>query len=189
MENVIVITLGDLDRARHAAAQLERLHAEDRIRLTGAGLVEHSPNGTVTVHQLSDDRGFRVTEVGTAAGAVLGLLVGPLGIVPGAATGAIIGSLADAAETEDSTRLLHALSAAVPRGKSAVIAAVAEPMPSPVDEMANILGAPVLRRERGEVELEIVAAEEAVLAAKRQVGRQSIGERLRAVKNALMTRD
>ncbi len=185
MENVVVLTFRDLEPAREAARELQRLHDEHRLRLAAAAVVERGADGVIAVHQLDENRTLLTTGAGGAIGAVLGVFTGPLGIIAGAATGAVVGSLVDTARAEDSTGIVHSMSRVVPPGSSAVIAVVVEPTSSRLDQLANESGATVFRRNRSEVELAIAAAEEAVVAAREASHNQSVGERLRDVKNAL----
>lgn len=190
MEHVVVLTLPDLTKARKALVAVERLEEEERLRVAGAALVERRADGALAVHRLDEDARLLATGAGSAIGAVLGALAGPPGIVAGAATGAVVGALVDAAEAEDSASTLRSMGKAVPPGKAAVVAVVAETSPAAIDRLADDLGAGVLRRERSEVELEIAASEEAAIAARRDAdAHQTIGDRLRDVKNALTGRE
>lgn len=159
MENVIALAFGDTEHARDAVRVLQTLHRSDQIRLEAVAIVERIQDGRTIVLEHAESSPRRGTAGGGVVGAVVGLLTGPLGLLVGGASGAFVGSLVDRADAEGSEELLRWLTRAVPRGRAAVIAVVAETSPEAVDAVASELGAIPLRRERDAVELEIARAE------------------------------
>jgi uncharacterized membrane protein len=61
-----------------------------------------------------------------AAGALIGGLAGPVGIVIGAAGGALVGIAADLINLEDLTKFFDKISRELPPGNTAVVAEVTE---------------------------------------------------------------
>ncbi len=187
MESVVVVTVPDARGGRELIREMEALSAHrDGLRLHAVALVERAVDGRVTVLEADEDPPLGATAAGAAIGLVLGVLTRPIGLVVGGATGATVGSLVDVASEEGSWALVTSVVRAVPAERAAVVAVVAESNPGALDEAVNRVGGELLRRPRAEVELELAAAERAVLAAYRDPARaRGISERLRNVRKAL----
>ena len=138
---------------------------------------------------MSDGFHIRATGASGLVGALIGALTGPPGLIIGGVTGAAIGSLVDVADAESTDQLLRMSGETVPPGSAATIAVLVENSEAAVDRLAADLGGTVLRRPRAEVEQEILQAEEAAIAARRDAERtRTVGERLRDVKEAVVDR-
>ena len=109
---------------------------------------------------------------GTAAGGVIGLLVGiiggPLGVLLGGATGVLVSSLFDLDDVETTESALSDVSKQVHPTRTAVLAQVTKQSPEVIDTAMARLGGEVLRRPVVDVEQEIAAAQEAQRKAKRE---------------------
>ena len=186
MESVVVITVPDAGEGREMLRELHELDTHEGFHLDAAALVERAGDGRVTLVEAEEDPKLGATAAGTTIGLVLGALTGPIGLLVGGATGAAVGSLVDVADDEDSWTVVRSVSRAVPPGRAAVVAVVAESTPDGLDRLATRVDATLWRRPRADVELELAAAEQAVIAAHRDAARaRSIGDRLRDVKEAL----
>jgi len=163
MDNVIVLTFSATERAPEALQGLRQLHDAGDIRLEAVALVERTEDGRTVVLDQAEDVRIKATATGGVIGGIIGLLGGPFGLFLGGATGAVVGSLIDIAEVEGSDDVLRTFAQAVPPGHTGTIAVIEEPTYAAVDALASGLGVSVLRRPRGEVELEIAEAEEAAL--------------------------
>ena len=120
---------------------------------------------------------------GTAAGGLIGMLVGipggPLGMLLGWGTGALVGGVVDLTREEKGEDALTMLGSAISPGSTAVIADVAGPAIEVVDgEMAKLSGE-VTRRPEDDVMAELESAEEATEAAAKEA-RQKMREQRKA---------
>lgn len=189
MENLVVLSFAGTDQAWEGLRGLERLHETDDVQLDAAAVVERAPDGELVVLDVAEDFHVRATAAGGLIGALIGVLTGPVGAVIGGATGAAVGSLVDVADAESADALLRIFGQAVPPGSAAAVAVLFEKSPDAVDGLASDLGGTVVRRPRADVEYEIVEAEEAAIAARREAeGKRAIGDRLRDIRDAVLDR-
>ena len=189
MENVILLCFAGTDQAEEGLRGLRQLHDAHDVRLDVAAVVDRTPDGPVVVGEVTEDFHMRATAAAGLVGVLIGALTGPPGAIIGGVTGAAVGSLVDVADTESADQILRMFSEAVPPGSAATIAVLSEKSEAAVDELAADLGGTVMRRSRGEVEHEVVQAEEVAIAARRDAeGRRTVGERLREVREAVLDR-
>ena len=193
MNTVLIVTFDHLSPAREALSELRRLDGEDAITIRAAALVVREADGRFWVPEDEERIGFVGTATGGAIGALLGALVGPVGLLFFGATGALVGSLADAEEADVSEEVLASVTRRVPPGTTAVVADIDEPSPQLVDSVMEWSGGRVDRRPRADIEAELAAAEEAMRAARREAarvfrerrkaaGEQTVGDRLHELK-------
>jgi len=175
-DNVLVVTFGadpENDKnAYQALTDLEELDSQGQIKIAGAAVVTRELDGRVDVKsQVGDD-----PYTGTAAGGVIGLLIGiiggPLGVLLGGATGLMVGSLFDLDDVETTESVLSDLSKQVHPTRTAVLAQVDEQSPEVIDTAMQRLGGDVFRRPIVDVEEEIAAAEEAQRKAKHEARKE-----------------
>ena len=189
MDNVIVLTFRGSDRARASLGALRRIHDAGEIRLQAVAVVERMEDGRPVVIDQAEDVQVTATAAGGVIGGIIGLAGGPAGLLIGGATGAVVGSLVHIAEVESSDDVLRTFTSAVPRGYAATVAVVDEPAPAPVDALAAEFGVEPLRRARAEVESEIAEAEEAAIARRRDdQAEHTIRDQLRDLKDGFMDR-
>ncbi|HWC11573.1 MAG TPA: DUF1269 domain-containing protein [Acidimicrobiales bacterium] len=196
MNTVLIVTFDHLSQAREAMSELRRLDGEDAVTIRAAALVVREGDGRFWVPEDEERIGFVGTATGGAIGALLGALVGPVGLLFFGATGALVGSLADAEEADVSEEVLASVTGRVPPGTTAVVADVDEPSPRVVDSVMEASGGRVNRRPRADIEAEVAAAEEAMRAAQREAarvlrerrkaaGEPTVGDRLREIKEKI----
>jgi uncharacterized membrane protein len=175
-DNVLVVTFGadpENDKnAYQALTDLEELDSQGQIKIAGAAVVTRELDGRVDVKsQVGDD-----PYTGTAAGGVIGLLIGiiggPLGVLLGGATGLMVGSLFDLDDVETTESVLSDVSKQVHPTRTAVLAQVDEQSPEVIDTAMKRLGGDVFRRPIVDVEEEIAAAEEAQRKAKHEARKE-----------------
>lgn len=189
MENVIVLTFRGSDRARASLDALRRLHDAGEIRLHAVVVVERTEDGQPVVIDQAEDVQVMATAAGGVVGGVIGLLGGPAGLLIGGATGAVVGSLVHIAEVESSDDMLRTLASAIPHGHAATIAVIDEPAPAPIDTLASGFGVAPWRRSRAEVEAKMAEAQEAAIARRRgEEAKRTIGDQLRDIKEAVVDR-
>ncbi len=186
MHNVVVIAASDISGAHSILQKLRRLEDETALGVEAAAIVEATEERGIVIVEQEENAGAGATAAGVLVGGILGLVTGPLGLVVGGASGALLGSLIDAADAEDARTIVSDISRLVPPGKAAIVAAVVEPTPGPLGRVVADHDATLVRRPRGDVERELLAAEEAVFAAQRRAAPdRPIRERVRDVKDAI----
>ncbi len=94
MERMLVIVFNDEAKAYEGSHALKQLDAEGSIAIHAAAVIKKNADGTVTVTEEEEDFPIRAV-AGTAIGALIGLLEGPVGLALGAATGTLAGSIGD----------------------------------------------------------------------------------------------
>jgi uncharacterized membrane protein len=176
--NVIAVSFEDDDAAYAGLARLKQLDADRQIELRGAAVVERDADGRVTT---KDTAGKEELE-GTAAGGLIGLLVGilggPFGVLIGGATGVLVGSLFDLEDTEDTESVLAALSQEIRPGHDTLLVELREPSDHQVvDGVVESRSVNVLRRPVADVEAEMAAAEQAQHEARKKARRELRHER------------
>lgn len=193
VNDVVIVTFDGLTRARAALSELRRVADEDSITVRAAAIVVREADGRFWVPEDEEHIGVAGTATGGAIGALLGALVGPVGMLFFGATGALVGSLVDAGEAEASEEILVSVTRSVPPGTTALVADIDEPAPHVVDAVMEAWGGKVTRRLRADIEAQLAATEEAAQAAQREAarvlrerrkvaGEQTLGDRLSEVK-------
>ena len=185
MENVVVLKLAELDRAREAMRQLQRLHYHDSFRLEAMAAVRGNGDGRVSIVEEVDPSGRGETAAGTTIGTVLGILTAPAEVAVGGAAGAIIGSVRDITDVEDSETVAAKISGSVAPRNTAIVAVVVEPSPAALNRLAVRCGAELVRQPRGEVDRELAVGAAVLAARPERVFDRPIGERVSEVKDVL----
>ena len=98
-DNVLVVTFGE-DRendknAYQALTNLKQLDSQDQIKIAGAAVVARDLDGRVDVKTEVGDDPYTGTAAGGLIGLLIGIIGGPLGVLLGGATGLMVGSLFD----------------------------------------------------------------------------------------------
>jgi uncharacterized membrane protein len=176
-ENVVVVSFDEPSKAYEALSVLKHAGDDGRIELNSASVVERTAEGELQVDENADNIGI----VGTASGALLGMLIGvlggPAGMVVGWSAGALMGGAVDIDRYETSGHALGQMATAIPAGSTAVLAYVIEPAVEVIDgEMAR-LGGTVTRRPVDEVLDELEAIEESNEAADREARHEAREQR------------
>lgn len=176
--NVIGVSFEEGDLAYAALARLKQLDADGQIELISAAVAERQGDGRVMV---KDTAGKEQWE-GTAAGGLIGLLVGiiggPLGVLIGGGTGLLVGSLFDLEDTDDTESVLSEISKEVSPEHNTLLAELREPTDHAiVDGTMQSRSGSVLRRSVADVEAEIAAAEKAQHKARKEARKELRHER------------
>ncbi len=175
-DNVLVVTFGEDPEndknAYEALTDLKQLDSQGQIKIAGGAVVARDLDGHVDVKSEVGNDPY----AGTAAGGMIGLLVGiiggPLGVLLGGATGVLVGSLFDLDDVETTESVLSDISAQVHPTRTAVLAQVTEQSPEVIDTAMARLDGEVMRRPVVDVEQEIAAAQEAQRKAKREARKE-----------------
>src|SRR5262245_10766424 len=150
MDKMVVTVFDNEKQAYEGARALREMDDEGSIVLYAMAVIAKEPNGKVAIKQ-SADQGPAGTVLGTATGALVGLLGGPAGVVAGAAAGTLGGSLVDLANVGVGSDFLDEAAQSLRPGKTAVVAEVEEQWVTPLDSRMEDLGGTVFRRSRRDI--------------------------------------
>ena len=167
--NVIAVSFEDDDSAYAGLARLKQLDADGQIELRGAAVVERGADGRVTTKDTAGKEEWEGTAAGGLIGLLVGILGGPLGVLIGGATGVLVGSLFDLEDTQDTESVLAALSQEIRPGHDTLLVELGEPGDHQVvDSVMESRSGNVLRRPVADVEAEMAAAEKAQHEARKK---------------------
>ena len=162
MERMLVIIFNDEAKAYEGSHALKQLDAEGSIAVHAAAVIKKNADGRVTLKEEEEDFPIRAV-AGTAIGALIGLLEGPIGLAVGAVAGTLAGSIGDLHVAGVDAEFVDDVAVTLTAGKCAVIADVSEEWITPVDTRMEALGGTVLRKARRLVEDEERAKDVAAL--------------------------
>jgi uncharacterized membrane protein len=175
-DNVLVVTFGDHpendNNAYQALTDLKQLDSQGQIKIAGGAVVTRDLDGRVEVKSEVGNDPYTGTAAGGVIGLLLGIIGGPLGVLLGGATGVLVGSLFDLDDVETTESVLGDISKQVHPTRTAVLVQVTEQSPEVIDTAMARLGGDVLRRSVVDVEQEIAAAQEAQRKAKREARKE-----------------
>lgn len=175
-DNVLVITFGEEPEndknAYQALTDLKQLDSQGQIKIAGGAVVTRDLDGRVDVKSEVGNDPYTGTAAGGVIGLLLGIIGGPLGVLLGGATGVMVGSLFDLDDVETTESVLGDISKQVHPTRTAVLAQVTEQSPEVIDTAMARLGGEVMRRSVVDVEQEIAAAQEAQRKAKREARKE-----------------
>jgi uncharacterized membrane protein len=151
MEKMLVIVFADEAKAYEGSHALKQLDDEETIAVHAAAVIKKNADGIITVKQEEEEFPIRVV-AGTAIGALVGLLEGPVALGVGAVAGALAGSIGDLHVAGVDAEFVDEVAATLSAGKCAVIADVSEEWVTPVDTRMEALGGTVFRKAKRQVE-------------------------------------
>ena len=151
MNKMLIAVFETETRAYEGLTALKGLHANGDITLYANAVITKDQNGQVRVKEGADD-GPIGTGVGLLTGSLLGLLGGPVGLALGAFTGTMAGLIYDVNVDDFNSTFIDDVSAALSKGKTAILCEIDETWTIPVDTKLQALDAVVFRRLRYEVE-------------------------------------
>ncbi|HTY75920.1 MAG TPA: DUF1269 domain-containing protein [Candidatus Nanoarchaeia archaeon] len=151
MERMIVVVFDNELKAYDGSKALVQLDSEGSISIHAKAVIKKNADGKVTVEQKGEDFPVR-TVGGTAIGAFIGLLGGPIGVAVGAVAGTFVGSVWDMNRAGVNAEFLDDVSAKLTPGKWAVVSQISEEWITPVDTQMAALGGTVFRTPLENVE-------------------------------------
>ena len=151
MERMLVVVFENELKAYDGFKALKELDSEGSISVHSEAVIKKNDDGTVTLKQEDNDFPIR-TVGGTAVGALIGLLGGPIGLAAGAVIGTFAGSIWDMERAGVNADFLDEVSAKLTSGKWAVVSDVSEEWVTPVDSRMATLGGTVFRNTRKNIE-------------------------------------
>lgn len=183
MENVIILSNAEESKAYQGLTEIKTLHAQSRINLDSALIVETDATGRLSVVDGVDNSVGRATAGGGLIGALVGVLGGPVGVLLGLSGGALIGAAVDADETDDSLTALSFLQGTLTPGTTALVLVATEVDPTAIDALAGELSSTPTRYPAEDVLAEVQAAQAAQAQAERSA-RESVREQRKAERKA-----
>ena len=182
--NVIAVSFAEDDSAYAGLARLKQLDADGQIELRSAAVVERDPDGQVTVKDTDGSEQWEGTAAGGLIGLLIGIIGGPLGVLVGGATGLLVGSLFDLEDADDTESVLAQISKEVRPGRDTLLVELREPRDHQVvDGVMESRSGSVIRRAVYDVEAEIAAAEHAQHEARKKARKELREERERKQKD------
>ena len=176
--NVIAVSFAEDDSAYAGLARLKQLDADGQIELRAAAVVERDADGQVSVKETDGSEQWEGTAAGGLVGLLIGIIGGPLGVLIGGATGLLIGSLFDLEDTDDTESVLAEISREVRPGHDTLLVELREPRDHQVvDGVMESRSGSVIRRAVYDVEAEIAAAEKAQHEARKKARKELHEER------------
>ena len=183
LENVIILGNAEESKAYQGLTEARTLHAQNRINLDSAIIVETDATGKLSIVDGVDNSVGRATAGGGLIGALVGVLGGPIGVLLGMSGGALIGAAVDADETDDGLTALSFLQGALAPSTTALLLVADEVDPTAVDGLATELGSTTTRYPAEDVLAEVEAAQAAQAQAERSA-RESVREQRKAERKA-----
>jgi len=171
-ENVIAVSFKEDSKAYEAITDLKDLEARETINLRAAAVVVRGQDGQIVVKDEVGDSEFPTTAAGGLIGLVIGIIGGPLGVLIGGATGVLAGAIFETDDEDKSESVLAEISRKVSVDHATLLAQLFEPDPADVDTTMAALGGTVLRERAGAVEAEIAAAQKAQCEAKKKARKE-----------------
>ena len=149
MERIICVVFNNGTRAYDGSKALNELDAEGTISIHAKAVVVKKANGKTEIKDKGDEFPIRAIR-GTAIGALIGLLGGPVGIGIGALTGSFAGSVFDLGWAGVNAEFLDDVLKKLRPGKWAVVADISEERETPLDTRMTALHGTVFRISRRE---------------------------------------
>lgn len=170
--NVIAVSFEDDASAYNAMTRLKELDSQRRVGVQEAVVVVRREDGQVVEKDKIEAMALPSTAAGALVGLLIGILGGPFGMLVGSASGVFIGSLFDVEDITETESALSAISSSLKPGRTALLGVLAEESPEVVDSAMSEFGGTVLRRAEADVEAEVATAEKAARKAKAQARKE-----------------
>lgn len=158
MSKYVVVVFPDESKAYDGSRAFTELHNEGNLTLYGLAVVGKSADGNVSVKKAQDE-GPVGTAAGMLVGGMVGLLGGPAGLAIGVTGGALVGSISDLSDAGVGIDFIETVGAKMVPGTTAVVSEVEEYWMAPLDSKMEKLGGTVFRRTRADFEDERFAQE------------------------------
>ena len=157
-DTIVTLRFTDLDRARRALHDLERVDRDRRLRVRGATLIQRSGQGGIDAPAAAQDDDGHYLPPGGSVGMLLELLGGPEGTLFTQPTEGFRGHGGPTPHEGEPELALEEISRSLEPGVTLVIAEIADPDPEVLDSVLAPLGGNVTRRPARDVYAEIRAA-------------------------------
>jgi uncharacterized membrane protein len=180
MDRMLVVVFKNESKACEGRKALWQLDLDGSITVYAQALVLKNPDGAIIAKEHNDQGPFGLL-MGTALGALLGMLGGPTGLAIGATAGLVAGGAADLDNARVGEDFIDEVSKVLLPNRAAVVAEIEEEATAPVDTQMEAIGGIVFRRALSEVKHSVhdqhVAAIKADLAQMKAEHAQAHAER------------
>jgi uncharacterized membrane protein len=180
MERMLVVVFENESKAYEATKVLRQLDLDGSITVYAHAVVVKNPDGAVIARERDDQGPFGLL-VGTALGALIGMLGGLAGVGIGGTVGLVAGGAVDLQNARVGEDFIDDVAKALSPNRAAVVAEIREDATGPVDARMEAIGGTVFRRALSEVKHTIhdehIAAIKADLAQMRAEHAQARAER------------
>jgi uncharacterized membrane protein len=147
---MLVVVFDNESKADEGAKVLRQLDRDGSITVHAHAVVVKNPDGAVIARE-RDDLGPYGLLVGTALGALIGVLGGSAGVGIGGTVGLVAGGAADLYNALVGEDFIDDVTKALSPNRAAVVAEIEEDSTDPVDSRMQGLGGIVFRRALSEV--------------------------------------
>jgi hypothetical protein len=154
----VTLRFTDLDRARRALHELQRVDRDRRLRVRGATLIQRSGRDGIDAPAAARDGDGHYLPPGGTVSMLLELLAGPEGTLFARPTEGFRGHGGPTPHEGEPELALEEISRSLEPGVTLVIAEIADPDPEALDSVLAPLGGTVTRRPARDVYAEIRAA-------------------------------
>ena len=150
MSKLVIVNFPVEGQTRHGIGAIKKMHAEGSVKLYASAVVTKDSGGKLSVQEITNE-GLGGTAVGALIGGLAGLAAGPLAVTIGAAGGALIGSTADRINHRAEGEFADKISRELARGKTAIVAEIAEDGVAPLKGLMEAIGGTVILISQGGV--------------------------------------
>jgi len=180
MERMLAVVFENESKAYEGTKVLRQLDLDGSITVYAHAVVVKNPDGAVIARERDDQGPFGLL-VGTALGALIGVLGGLAGVGIGGTVGLVAGGALDLHNARVGEDFIDDVTKALLPNRAALVAEIEEDATGPVDTQMEAIGGTVLRRALSEVRHTVhdehVAAMEADLAQMKAEHAQARAER------------
>ena len=157
-DTIVTLRFTDLDRARRALHELQRVDRDRRLRVRGATLIQRSGQGAIAAPAAARDDDGSYLPPGGSVSMLVELLGGPEGTLFGRPSEGFRGHGGPTPHEGERELALEEMSRSLEPGVTLVIAEIADPDPEVLDSVLAPLGGKVTRRPAQDIYAEIRAA-------------------------------
>jgi uncharacterized membrane protein len=150
MERMLVVLFENESKAYEGTKVLRQLDLDNTITVFAHAVVVKNPDGAVITRERDDQGPFGLL-VGTALGALIGVLGGLAGIGIGGTIGLAAGGAVDLQDARVTEDFVDDVAKALLPNRAAVVAEIEEDATGPVDIQMEAIGGTVFRRGLSEV--------------------------------------
>ena len=150
MERMLVVLFENESKAYDGTKALRQLDLDGSITVYAHAVVVKNPDGAVITRERDDQGPFGLL-VGTALGALIGVLGGLAGLGIGGTVGLVAGGAMDLHNARVGEDFIDDVAKALSPNRAAIVAEIQEEWTDPVDSRMQAIGGTVLRRALSEV--------------------------------------
>jgi uncharacterized membrane protein len=144
MERMLVVVFENESKAYEATKVLRQLDLDGSITVYAHAVVVKNPDGAVIARERDDQGPFGLL-VGTALGALIGMLGGLAGVGIGGTVGLVAGGAVDLQNARVGEDFIDDVAKALSPNRAAVVAEIREDATGPVDARMEAIGGTVFQ--------------------------------------------